>query len=159
MKAKGPKIIFKKTVTWGWSHLTYRSATRHVLFWFLLGLFIFSPDFSWLFSDVGFGFTSTSRPESSGRVSGGRHQALWRGEPQVHLSLSSCAALRHKSIYGSQRGRCGLTKALTSHRGAIPRGLAVTLLPILPTRRLGGKLREGRCWWDWGRALTDRDLQ
>ena len=36
---------------------------------------------------------------SSGRVSGGRPQALWRGEPQVHLSLPFMSSTEALSLF------------------------------------------------------------
>lgn len=110
-----------------------------------------------------FGFSRVLAPPSlsvsppphggrSGRVSGGRPQAPWRGEPRVHLSPPFMCSTEALSLFLDH----STTKGLTSHRGGDPAGLAATLLPILPWGRLGSNLREQRCRLDW--ALTNRDV-
>lgn len=122
--------------------------------------FIFS--WFWLFVNSALllpSFSPAELPEGSGRVWATSMGIAARGTtgpsvPSLHV--------RHWgpwSICGSQRGGCGLTKGLTSHRGRDPQRPPVTLLPILPTERLGGKLREECCWLVWGGALTKIDPQ
>ncbi len=130
----------------------YSSATRQVWFWFLLDSFlILLVLFSLLL------VSPPPQPESSGRVSWGRPQALCWVEPQVHLSLPFMCSTEALSLFvDHSMVAAAWQKDWRAHGGRNPRGLAVTLLPILPTERLGGKVREERCRLDWNRNVWSR---
>ena len=106
-------------------------------------------DLPWFCPFPGLPLLSVSPPPhatstSSGRVSGRRPQALWRGEPQVHLSLPFMCSTEALSLFVDHSVVAAAWQKdwRATGGGGDPRGLAATLLPILPTERLRGELRE-----------------